>query len=353
MMQPKTILVAPLNWGLGHATRCIPIIHALIKQDLKVLIASDGAALQLLEKEFPQLETVTLPSYNIRYPKNARYFKTRILFKTLHILKTIKRERQQVATMINEHNIVGIISDNRWGVRNKKTPSIFLTHQIQVLSGNTTKLTSAMHQRTIKKFNWCWVPDVPGKPNLSGVLGHANASGIPVQYIGSLSRMKPIKIATKYDILILLSGPEPQRSLFEEKLIKEFKDDNRVIYMVRGVIEKEQTSTNFGTISAVNFLTTEALEKAINQSKLVISRSGYTTIMDLSVLGKKVFFVPTPGQYEQEYLAKKFKDEGIAPYCDQEHFSKEKVAEIIAYSGFKARTQHQDFKNLFSLFHGE
>ncbi|MGK0386838.1 MAG: hypothetical protein ACI849_001457 [Patiriisocius sp.] len=353
MIQRKTILVAPLNWGLGHATRCIPIINELIIHGFNVILASEGAALQLLQKEFPKLETITLPSYNIHYPKNGKHFKISMLVKAPHILKTIKEEKKQVASLLKQRNIQGIISDNRWGVRSKKIPSVFLTHQINVLSGSTSKITGAMHRRLIKKFSHCWVPDFSGQHNLSGKLGHTNTSSIPIQYIGPLSRMAVRYLPKKYDLLLLLSGPEPQRTLFERKLINEFKDDARVILMVRGVVEEVENTRQYGNIKAINFLKTEALEKAINQSDIIISRSGYTTIMDLSSLGKKAFFVPTPGQYEQKYLAKRLKDKAIAPSCKQENFSKEKIKEVAFYKGLQALENKQDFGELFSLFHSK
>ena len=353
MMQPKTILVAPLHWGLGHATRCIPIINALLTYNFKVIIASDGAALQLLQKEFPELTTCKLPSYNIRYPKKARFFKPMLLLKMPHIIKTISEEKKQVAKLVIQHNIEGIISDNRWGVNHPKIPSVFLTHQLNVLSGTTSKLSSWIHQRLIKKFTQCWVPDYPGPENLSGILGHGSTIKLPIVYMGPLSRMVPKQVQKKYDLLLLLSGPEPQRSFFETQLINEFKNDPRTIFMVRGVVEATEIKTQYGNITAVNFLNTAALETCINQSELIICRPGYTTIMDLSVLDKKAFFVPTPGQYEQEYLAKRLEEHGVLPYCSQEYFRKEKIAAIDTYKGFTKNNVDQDFETLFRLFHSK
>lgn len=353
MMQPKTILVAPLHWGLGHATRCIPIIHALVAHNFKVIIASDGAALQLLQKEFPDVTTCVLPSYNIQYPKKGWFFKTKMLLKIPHIIKTISKEKKHVAKLVKQYNIQGIISDNRWGVRHPKVPSVFLTHQLNVLSGSTSKLSSWMHQLIIKKFTQCWVPDHPGPQNLSGILGHSTSVQLQVVYLGPLSRMISKELPKKYDLLLLLSGPEPQRSIFETQLINEFKNDPRSIFMVRGVVEATETKNKYGTITAVNFLNTTALETCINQSEFIICRSGYTTIMDLSVLGKKAFFVPTPGQHEQEYLAKRLQEQGVLPYSRQENFRKEKITEIGNYKGFTISNTAKDFKSLFRLFHSK
>ena len=142
MANNKTILVAPLNWGLGHATRCIPIIRALLQQSFKVVIASDGTALELLRKEFPSLPFVELPSYDISYPKNGKYFKWNLLLKTPHIWKTMRSEEKLIAKLVSKEKITGIMSDNRFGVHHQSIPSVYITHQLNILSGGTTALTS-------------------------------------------------------------------------------------------------------------------------------------------------------------------------------------------------------------------
>lgn len=353
MKQGKTILVAPLNWGLGHATRCIPIIDALLAENFKVIIASDGASLLLLQKEFPCVETLELPSYSISYSKKKIWFKLHLLLKIPKIKKALNREKDIINKWVSEKKIDGIISDNRFGVYHSKIPSVFISHQIQVLSGNTTKISTGIHQKLIKNFDECWVPDQEGKPNLTGKLGHIKNSELKLKYIGVLSRMKKQQIGNKYDFLILLSGPEPQRTLLETKLIEEFKASSKKILLVRGLIEKNKTKYCLNNIIIVNYLKKEALEKAINQSSCVIARSGYTTIMDLSVLEKKVFFIPTPGQYEQEYLAKRLTKKKIVPSCKEEDFTIEHLQEIPLFKGLKNNYTEPNFTKLFSLFKGK
>ncbi|MFC7356438.1 glycosyltransferase [Jejudonia soesokkakensis] len=350
MSKKKTILIAPLHWGLGHATRCVPIIQALLANGFKVIVASDGGALLLLRKEFPLLESLELPSYNITYPSKGSNLKWHLLLKLPHIQKTIASEKKIIASLVAKGVIDGIISDNRFGVRSKKVPSVFITHQLNVLSGITTFFSSKIHQNISKKFDECWVPDIEGTNNLSGQLGHPKKVNFPVHYIGILSRMHRSDLKKKYDILVILSGPEPQRTLLEEKIIAELKASKKSILLVQGCMASKQTSARIGNLQVVNFLLTSALEKAINESELIISRSGYTTIMDLAMLEKKAFFIPTPGQYEQEYLAKKLKKQGIAPYCKQENFSEKKLENIYAYTGFKGMHQPNDLAPLFRLF---
>ena len=346
----KRILVAPLNWGLGHSTRCIPIINALIEQGFDPVIASDGLALELLKKEFPKLKAVELPSYNITYSKKANSFKLKLIKDSPHLLKTIKREKKCIESLVETEQLAGIISDNRFGVRHGAIPSVFITHQLRVLSGSTTWLSSKLHQKIIEKFSECWVPDHSGAANLSGELGHLKSCVTSVKYLGPLTRFKKLDVEPSYDLLVLLSGPEPQRTYLQDKLIDELKQYKGTVLFVKGKIEAQQQKDVVGHMTIYNFMTSKELEMAINRSKLVLSRSGYTTIMDLATLEKKAFFIPTPGQFEQEYLAKKLNAEGIAPCCTQDAFSLNMLSIVENYSGFKTQEFEVDYKSLFSLF---
>jgi len=346
----KNILVAPLNWGLGHATRCIPIIKALIENNYTPIIASDGVALALLQKEFPNLQTIEFPSYNIEYPKDGKNFKLKLIINSPKMIGAIIRERRLVNKIIIKYKIEGIISDNRLGVRSNKIPSVFITHQLNVLTGNTTWLTTKLHQGIIKKFDECWVPDVNTIPNLSGKLGHLENDPKNVKYIGPLSRLHKRKIEERYDLMVILSGPEPQRTMLEEKLIEELALYQGEILFVKGKIESKQIVAQKNQFTFYNYMNSEELEIAFNQSKTILCRSGYTTIMDLAYLDKKAFLIPTPGQFEQEYLAKKYKQEGIAPSCRQEKFKLSKLSKIELYRGFSKSKTVLKWKDLFSVF---
>lgn len=346
-------MVAPLFWGLGHVTRCIPIIKALQEHSFNVLLASDGQALMLLQKEFPELPIVELPSYNITYPKIGRFLKWHLLWKLPHFLKTIAAEKRIIQLLVSEGKIDGIISDNRLGVRNEKVPSVLISHQLNVLSGNTSFLSSKIHQEIIKKFTECWVPDIDGYGNLSGKLGHLTNPSFRIKYIGPLSRLKRKELPKKYDILAIISGPEPQRTFFEKKLIDSLRLTSKKVLLVRGVIESEQNSEVIDNIRITNFMETNDLETAISESEIVVARSGYTTIMDLAALNKDAFFIPTPGQYEQLYLAKRLEKLGIVPFCSQENFTLEKLEKNSIYRGLRYIQYPQDFKALFNLFEGK
>ena len=296
MQSTKRILVAPLNWGLGHATRCIPIIKALLAHNHTPIIASDGVALVLLKKEFPHIETVELPSYHITYAKKKKNFKLKILWDSPKMIKAIKTEKKCIKKLIKELQLDGIISDNRLGVYNKKVPCVFITHQLNVLSGKTTWMSSKAHQKIIQKFDACWVPDRENKPNLSGKLGHLKKTKLPIVYLGPLSRLQKLKLPLVYDLMVLLSGPEPQRSLLEKKIKEELKQYQGRVLFVRGVLEKEQKTQTLieekRITTLYNYMNSQELEIAINESKLILCRSGYTTIMDLAYLEKMPSLFP-------------------------------------------------------------
>ena len=349
----KNILVAPLNWGLGHATRCIPIVKALERLGFIPILASDGMALDMLRKEFPHLKALTLPSYEIEYAKKGANFKWKMLKNMPKIIASILKEKKIVKNWVKEYRLIGIISDNRLGVFSKKVHSVFITHQLNVLTGYTTWISSKMHQHIIKKYDECWVSDWEEKQNLSGKLGHLRNPNFKIKYIGPLSRFESFKLPIQYDLMVILSGPEPQRSILDNKLralLSSYK--GRVIF-ISGNVESKQKMEQMQQFTHYNFMNTEQLEKTFNESEVVLCRSGYTTIMDLAKLGKKAFFIPTPGQYEQEYLAKKLKRDGFFSYARQEDFKMENLLETDIYKGLPVRENQIDWKDLFCLFEGE
>ncbi|WP_281238102.1 glycosyltransferase [Flavobacterium praedii] len=346
----KTILIAPLNWGLGHATRCIPIIKALQENNFTPIIASDGIALELLRKEFPYLKTLELPSYQIEYAKNGKNFKWKLIKSLPKMLEAIREEKNIVKKWIKKYEINGIISDNRLGVFSKNIPSVFITHQLNVMTGNTTWITSKLHQHIIKKYKACWVPDINAQLNLTGKLGHIENNTLKVQYLGPLSRMHKMALPVQYDLMVILSGPEPQRGLLETHLKEEVKRFQGKVVFIKGIIESEQIKEQIENVTFYNFMKTRQLEQTFNESKKVLCRSGYTTIMDLVKLNKKAFFIPTPGQYEQIYLAEKLQKEGLVPYSTQEDFKIEDLSQIDQFKGLPELDTTVNWEELFKVF---
>jgi len=303
MRKRGKILFGVLNWGLGHATRSIPVIQQLLAHNYEVVLASDGAALALLQREFPELIFEKLPAYNIRYSRNPRFFTLKLLAQTPHILKIMQSEKKIVQKLVDKHQINLIISDNRFGFKDPRISNIYITHQLNVLSGWTTPLTTYLHRRIYRQFDEIWVPDYAGEINLSGRLGHLKKKDSKIKYIGSLHRIQKIKTTPKYEVLVILSGPEPQRSLLEKELIKQLSKLNLKSALIQGLVNESGTLTHKQGIDIYNYLTRKNLQKLINTSEVIISRPGYTSIMDLALISKKIIWIPTPGQKEQEYLA--------------------------------------------------
>ena len=350
MNQSTKILVAPLNWGLGHASRCISVIHALKENNFTPIIASDGASLRLLKKEFPNDIFETLPDYNIQYAEKGENFKFKIFKQLPKLFFAIRKEKKVLEEIIQKHNISGIISDNRMGIFSKKIPSVYMTHQVNVLSGNTSWISSKFHQYFIKKYNECWVPDASDGINLSGKLSHKNSNLKNIKFIGPLTRFKKKNLPKKHDLLVILSGPEPQRTLLEEKLRIELSEFKGSILFVKGLVEAEQRTATQNNFTFYNYMEANELETAIQESKYIICRSGYSSIMDLAFLSAKTFLIPTPGQFEQEYLAKKLKKEGSVPSCSQDKFTLDKLQKIDIYSGFRTYDFNQNWTELFTCF---
>jgi len=347
----KKILVAPLNWGLGHATRCIPIIEALQKHGFEPILAGDGNSLELLKKEFPELLFYELPSTSVEYAKKGVFLKYKLLSQAPKIIKAIALERAKVKEIHQMENLSGIISDNRFGLRLDEVPSVYITHQLKVLSGATSFISTTLHQQLISKFDQCWVPDYSTN-ELSGELSESSDKTGFVKYIGPLSRFTRKVLAKKWDLVAILSGPEPQRQYLEEKLVNELASFPGKSLVVQGIVEEEQKVQRLGKVTRVNYMLQNELRDAIEAGKLIISRSGYSSIMDLDKLEAAAFFIPTPGQFEQEYLAAYLEKKGLAAYSDQASFDLNKVLTGKEYGGFKhKKTANINFnKSLFDVF---
>ncbi|GAA4115719.1 glycosyltransferase [Aquimarina addita] len=346
----KKVLIAPLNWGLDHATRCIPIINALINEGFNPVIASDGVALSLLKKEFPQLESKELPSYGLKYDNEINNLKLKILLDSPKIAHTILAEKKATERILKEGSYLGIISDNRMGVRHKSVPSVYVTHQLSIPSKKSTSISTKLQNKCIKKFDVCWVPDMADDPNLSGELGHLKKSIVPITYLGPLSRFNYQNLPKKYDIMVLLSGSEPQRTLLEKKLLQEFEQSDKKIVFIRGILGESPKTFIRNNITIHNFLSGVLLQNLINSSTLIISRSSYATVMDLAKLKKKAFFIPTPGLLEQEYLAKKLSVNKFVPSCKQHEFTLKKLYDINSYKGLRSFSTYIDYGKLFHFF---
>ena len=349
----RAIIVSPLNWGLGHASRCIPLVHSLNEEGFKVILAGDGESLDLLRSEFPGLKSYELPSYDIRYSNHPAWFQLKLLSQGGKVLRTMTRERDLIERIVERENVSGIISDNRFGARSGKVPSVYLTHQLRVRAGRLSSMATRWHGRLISKFDQCWVCDHPFPDGLAGDLSSEAGKLNRVKWIGPLSRFSPGRDPEKdVDISIILSGPEPSRSIFEKKVRDELMGTEYSVVLVRGVIESSPKSHREQNFKVFDFLLSKELQALVRRSRVVVSRSGYSSIMDLSALGARALFVPTPGQAEQEYLGSYHKRKGLCHVVDQKSFDGNSIRTALTYPGFGTKkTSKSEFdKTLFDVF---
>jgi UDP:flavonoid glycosyltransferase YjiC (YdhE family) len=332
----KHIMVAVLNWGLGHATRSIPLIDFLLQCGAKVSIAGDGAPLKFLSEAYPTLEWHALPAYNIQYPSGfSGAWKT--VFQAPAIIRAIREERLVTDQLVQQHQIDAIISDNRYGAHSDKAYSVFMCHQLNVLPPKGLRwgapLIFRWHKTFFSKFDHIWIPDLPEQESLSGILSHGLKTDMPSTFIGPQSRfvgMKPAESVAPFPVMAMLSGPEPQRTILEEILLQQLPELDTRVLLVRGVVE-QGFPIEKNHLTVVNYLHKEALFHYLNAAQWVICRPGYSTLMDLSVLGKKALLIPTPGQTEQEYLAEHLSSQGLAVVQRQNKVSLKDALENVRH----------------------
>jgi UDP-N-acetylglucosamine transferase subunit ALG13 len=357
------VLVAPLDWGLGHATRCIPIIKELLNQKCEVIIAAIGAQKAILQGEFPSLTFVELPGYDIIYDKNRALTMLRLIKAIPKILIRIKRERAWLGQFMTRMKPDLVISDNRYGLALPGVFCVFVTHQLRIRTSFgrlADALLQRMNYRLIGHFSRCWVPDTEAGEGLAGALSHpARMPGITTKYIGWLSRFGKISQQVEQvsrdpkgvdtadtdrqvdapDLLILLSGPEPQRTLLEARIItqagsgmpgRSYGHLCRIV-LVRGLPVGGPALPHIPPgLTAYDHLPAAELESLMRKARLIVARSGYSTVMDLARLGKRALLIPTPGQSEQEYLGPFLAARGRAFCVKQSAFS---LREALSLAG--------------------
>lgn len=327
-----------MDWGLGHATRCIPLIHELLAQNCEVVLAASGAGKIVLQQEFPDLEMLHLPGYEIEYASTGWGLALKIVAQIPRLLAAIKAEEEWLETLVNERKITAVISDNRYGLHHPQVHSVFMTHQLCIQA--PVKLAEEVLQdinfRYIGQFDECWVPDAAGEKNLAGELSHPAAlPQPPLHYVGPLSRFaQQPKLSGGDYLLILLSGPEPQRTLLEEKLLEDLEAYTKPVVLVRGLPGGAADIAAGENVTVYDHLPAAEMEAMMVGASMVIARCGYSTVMDLAALKKQSILIPTPGQTEQEYLAthlmkmnfafcvaqNKFRLENVLPLAEQFHY---------------------------------
>lgn len=345
-LKPLRVLVSPLHWGLGHATRIIPVIKILQAAGAEVIIAANDGPAALLRKEFPVIEIIAAPSLQLRYPRKGKWFFFKMLLQMPSLFSVLRQENKWLEKLVAENRIDAVISDNRFGLSTKKVPCIFITHQlfINAPAGFLRWAAQKINYFYINRFTECWVPDIKGAGDLAGKLSHpAKLPSIPVHYLGPLSRLKKIKKENEH-ILILLSGPEPQRSIWEQELIRQLPSLHEKLVFVRGLPASGQSKKMDGNVLLYDHVSADTMNELINAASVVIARSGYSTIMDIAAVGKKAVLVPTSGQTEQEYLAAYLAKKQLFLSFEQHKFDLKEAVEKAA--SFDHKIPETDFESV-------
>ena len=309
------ILVAPLNWGLGHASRCVPLVQRLLDEGHEVILGGDGDSLTLLRKHFPKLRYVYLAPLNLRYGAGKR--QVWAMVKAFpQLIRWALQDHAMLKAILREEAIDRVISDNRFGLYNKQTECVYMTHQLHIMLPRGWRwaepIASRMHARIYAHYNKVWVPDYEEvEKSLAGALSHNFKFQVSnLEYIGPLSRFEyqsPITIhhSPLYDVVAVLSGLEPHRTLLEKEIIARYTGKEERVLVVQGQMSRPNTRIKRGNMTIVPYMSDAELVPALLGASRIIARSGYSTIMDLAALGvmEEAELIPTPGQPEQEYLA--------------------------------------------------
>lgn len=311
---PKKILIAALDWGLGHTTRSIALARYYHQAGHKIYFAGNELQLQLFFASCPYAIPLHLDGYNIQYAQHKAFFMPKLMTQLGKILRSVKREQLWLADQMRHYAFDVVISDNRYGLYHADATCILLTHQLNIQTGTLfgNAFIKKVNQFLINRFDACWVVDNDVHP-IAGKLSHRISLQVPIYYIGWLSQFENTAACrltpNESYILAIISGPEPMRTQLETKLIAQMKQLSQQQFVVVAGTDKH-TNYDIPNIRYIPLAESETLLKLITNAHYIISRSGYTTVMDCIQLNKKAIFIPTPGQTEQEYLAKHLEDLG-------------------------------------------
>lgn len=317
------VLFAPLDWGLGHATRCIPLIKNWIELGCIVSVAADGPHAEVIGEAFPGLRIISWPGYRVRLASNSRFFFWCLIAQFPRLIRSMFDEKSRLLRLMKQEKFDYIVSDNRPGFFHPDIISIYITHQLSVRTGYRwlDPIASWMHRKFMSRFQHCWVPDWEGEHALAGDLSNPKTKPVlAIQYLGPLSRMESYPPEKKYRFVAVISGPEPQRTLLEQILLPWLEKQTGPTAIVRGLPGMDVSEVNSSKVEIFNHLPAQQLAMMMQQAEWVIARSGYSTIMDLVKLKQQAILIPTPGQAEQIYLAEHLKNQSLFKVVKQEHW---------------------------------
>jgi predicted glycosyltransferase len=305
----KKVLVAVLDWGLGHATRMVPVIDVLAKSGLNIIITSSGRSLEYLQDRYPMLEALEMPSKKVAY---SRYGAGWALAKRVIQQPGLNKIQERwTRELVKKHGLNGIISDNVYGAVSNQVPSVIVTHQVGLMAPVFKSAFDKKLAAWLDRFAEVWIPDLPGTDSLAGEMTENVFVSTRQRYIGRLSRLEELPAQNKaYDILALVSGPEPQRTAMENIALEYFEKRSGKKLLIRGSSDLPGLDVDGKNVEIKDFLDGVQLSETIQRSKMVICRSGFSTLCDLMALHARAELIPTPQQPEQVYLAKRCRDKG-------------------------------------------
>jgi len=338
MSKKKKILYAVLNWGLGHGTRSLPVIRQLVK-DNDVIILSTGRTLELLKSEIKNAEFVDHPDYSVKYTKKGWSLLFSLASQIPRILLKLREEHKLTEKLVREMKIDRVVSDNRYGIFSKEIPSYFITHQLRFRLPGKLRfleiLSIVFNKYYFRNYRKIFVPDQEGEENLSGRLSHdvPFMKSLKIGYCGILADISEKVGEIPSDFLFIISGPEPQRTIFERKILEQSKELEGKIIIVRGITEAKEVTVD-GNREIYSSVERDKLSAMIRGAGVIISRPGYSSVMEFVSLKKKAFFIPTPGQTEQEYLAQYYKAKNYFNFTSQDKMDIGKdIKNIFEYQG--------------------
>ena len=343
-MKKPSVCISPIDWGLGHATRCISLIKTFEKLGYHIFIATEGYHEVILKEAIPSATFLNLRGYRIKYAKWGFILPIVLLFQLPKIIYSIIYEYHWLKKAQQQYQFDIIISDNRFGFYHQQVPSVFITHQLNLQLHFTwaTRWFQKLVYAWLTRFTACWIPDIAGHDNLSGILSNPpHKPSIPIWYMGCLSRLieatnnKAITTNHTNIFLGIVSGPEPQRTLLENLLWKTGNELKLPFVLIAGTPNNKEAYQQTDRSIIYPHLAAPELAKEIQNAEYIICRGGYTTLMELIPFEKKLIFIPTPGQTEQMYLGKLWEEKNWALCYNQENFNLKVALDEASRFNFK------------------
>lgn len=312
-----------------------------------MIIAADGRPYEFFRKEMPLVSLVRFPGIRIDYPEGSGMV-LKMTTQMPGFILSIRNEHILLRKLVRDAGATLVISENRYGCWHPAVKSVFITHQLDIqvpgYLGWGSALSGSIVNAFIRKYDECWIPDYTQDGGLAGRLSHPHVLPGNCHYIGTLSRFYNEGNYTGHlpcpapDIFVLLSGPEPQRSLLESLVLKQLRESPYSAVIAGGRPESGEPWVTEGRITIFPHLDTALTKFYLQHAGHIICRSGYSTLMDLACLGRTAILVPTPGQTEQEYLASSLKAKKIHYSVAQNDFRLKEAMELSSgYTGVVLR----------------